>query len=127
MSETYQVDQPWVCITYLMTDAEADANQGESRAQFDCCICGEKEVVNFILPGADDPCWKTVDPEKGLPEAHRLLTRFKLAHLHPDRKGQPMMMWAKPLRNLAALGGVIDLEQLKARLEQDLSQYGQEN
>jgi hypothetical protein len=117
--EVYLKEAPWICLTYLTTDAEADA-AGTGRARFDCCICGAVQEVEFVLPAVDDPVWATVDPQKGLPEAYRLRTLFLSDHTHEGMHSNPMMEWALPLRNPAALKGGVDLGALRDRVMREI-------
>lgn len=109
-AERYDTDQPWIVWTYLSTDARTRVT-GRSAIRMECCVCGEQETVRIAIPRVGP----IPEPPGG---RHAERVRFMLAHLHPD-KGHPMS-WAKPLRNLAAMGGVIDLDLLAMRLEADL-------
>jgi hypothetical protein len=129
MIEKYLIEMPWICITYLTTDAEADANGGQGKAILDCCICGVAEEKVFTLPAEDDPVWATVDPQKGLPEAYEMRLAFQVAHLHDNGNEypDPMMIWAKPLRNMAALKGGVNLQQLRERLMAEIGKAQNES
>lgn len=115
--EMYLLDSPWIIISYLTSDAEADASGGRSRVRLECCICGQREVKDFILPAEDDPIWDVIDPREGTPEAKVIKQEFQLTHVHEDRQGKSAMLtWARPLKNPAALKGGIDVRELKQRL-----------
>lgn len=120
MLENYLIEMPWIVLTYPVSDAEADANGGQSKVIFECCICGVLEEKAFHLPPEGDPIWKTIDPKEGTPESKKLRQEFQLAHLHEDRQSDPVLTWAKPLRNPSAIWGGINLQQLKRRLLTEL-------
>jgi hypothetical protein len=110
-AERYDTDQPWICWTFLTTDARTRIT-GRSVIVMDCCVCGRKKKVSIRLPR-----FGPVPIPPGGRHAERI--RFMLDHLHPD-KPHPIA-WAKPLRNTAAHpGGGIDLDLLAMRLEADL-------
>lgn len=111
-AERYDTDQPWICWRFLSTDARTRIT-GRSTVLMDCCVCGAREKARIRIPR-----FGPVPTPSGGRHAERV--RFMLAHLHPDR-GHPMS-WAKPLRNLAAMGGTVDLEMLAMRLQADLSE-----
>lgn len=125
MHEVYLTEAPWICLTYLTTDSEADDAGGRGNARFDCCICGAQMDMEFPLPPAGDRVWATVDPRKGLPEAYHLRTLFLSDHLHEGRHANPILQWEKPLRNPAALKHGIDLEALRERLMREIGKDGQ--
>jgi len=110
-AERYDTDQPWICWQFLSTDRRTRIT-GRSVILMDCCICGESKKVSIRLPR-----FGPVPVPPGGRHAERI--RFMLAHLHPD-KPHPMA-WAKPLRNLAAHPGGINLGLLAMRLEADLA------
>jgi hypothetical protein len=111
-AERYDTDQPWICWRFLSTDARTRIT-GHSTVLMDCCVCGRREKVRIRISR-----FGPVPMPPGGRHVERL--RFMLAHLHPDR-GHPMS-WAKPLRNVAAMGGKIDLNLLAMRLEADLNE-----
>ena len=115
MLETYQTDMPWIIITYLKDDAQVNASTGDASALLECCICGKHSVVLFHLPPDDDPVWETISGE-GLPEVKEILDGFKSRHIHEDKHENPMLQWAQPLRNPAALKHGISIADLKLRL-----------
>src|SRR4051794_38747593 len=98
--ESYVIEQPWIVLTYPVTDAQADADGGRSRVVLERCACGASRTVAFTLPLKDDRVWESCDPRKGLPEYYRHRLRFQEEHLHPDRQANPVLTWARPLRNL---------------------------
>lgn len=118
--ETFFTDTPWICLTYPVSDAEADANGGKSKVILDCCICGEVKEIEFSLPAATDPIWKRIDRQKGTPEAYFIRLGFQLEHMHEGRHANPMVQWVKPLRNPAAICGGIDLAQLRERITNEI-------
>lgn len=107
-AERYDTEQPWICWTFLSTDARTRIT-GRSVILMDCCVCGRKRKVRIRLPRFGPV------PDNG---KHPERLRFMLDHLHPE-KGHPMS-WAKPLRNPFAQGG-IDLDLLAMRLQADLT------
>lgn len=119
--ETYLAAQPWIVLGYPMSDQEADANGGKSLINLECCICGVREEHSYTLPSDNDPVWASLDKRRGLAESEVILKHFQLEHLHSDKQTTPMFQWAMPLRNIEALPGGIDLEQLRKRLEQELA------
>lgn len=125
--ENYLIETPWITLTYPISDQEADANGGQSKIIFECCICGHQQEYGFVIPPINDPIWKAIDREKGLPEAYRIRCEFQRDHLHPGKHNSPVLQWAKPLRNVAALGGSVDLEQLAERLNRDLKEMADNN
>lgn len=62
-SDTFLIEQPWVILSYLLTEEEADANDGYSKIIFECCVCGVEEEKEFYLPPKHDPVWETVGPK----------------------------------------------------------------
>ena len=111
-AERYETGQPWICWRFCSTDARTRII-GRSVVAMDCCVCGARETVRIRIPR-----FGPVPIPPGGRHAERI--RFMLAHLHPDR-GHPMS-WVKPLRNIAALGGSIDLDLLAMRLQADLNE-----
>lgn len=118
--ETYLAAQPWIVLGYPMSDQEADANGGRSLINLECCICGTQEEHSYMLPPDNDPVWDNLKG-RGLIESEVILKHFQLEHLHPDKQTSPMFQWAMPLRNVQAIPGGINLEQLRQRLEQELA------
>jgi hypothetical protein len=110
-SERYDTDQPWICWTFLSTDARTRIT-GRSVVLMDCCVCGQKRKVRIRIPRVGPV------PDNG---KHVERLRFMRDHLHPE-KPHPIT-WAKPLRNLAVFGtGGLDLDLLAMRLEADLKE-----
>ena len=116
-AERYDTDQPWICWTFLSTDARTRIT-GRSVVRMDCCVCGAIQKSHIRIPR-----FGPVSAPPGGRHAERL--RFMLAHLHPD-KGHPMS-WAKPLRNPFAQPGGLDLNLLAMRLEADLTEVLRDN
>jgi hypothetical protein len=112
-------ETPWVIIGYMNTDEECDKS-GFLNYRLECCICGVIEHGCIKWPPKDDPIWNDIDPMKGLSDAYQRRTTFQLLHLHPDRQNNPILTWAKPLKNLDAIGGTVDLEALAQRLRDSL-------
>lgn len=104
----YDTDAPWICWWFLTTDRMTRIT-GRSKVQMECVICGGQETIKIKIPRFGPVVQEGKHPERA---------RFILEHMHPDR-GHPMS-WAKPLRNLAAIGNTIDLDLLAMRLEADL-------
>ena len=115
--ENYDTHQPWVIYRYGRTHDgfwppwSSSRILGIAKIGCLCCICGEERVVKAKLPRFGDP-----NPSGA---HHPERVRFLLDHLHPDRPNP--MTWAKPLRNMAAHPGGVDLEALAIRLEADLA------
>lgn len=112
----YDTEQPWICWWFLTHDLwwppwRSTRVLGRSLVLIECSICGKSERLTLRMPRLGP-----VPIPKGGKHPERV--RFMLAHLHPD-KPHPMA-WAKPLRNIAAHPGGLDLDLLKMRLEADL-------
>ena len=79
----------------------------------ECAVCGVRETITMPIPR-----FGAVPKPAGGKHPERV--RFDREHAHPDR-GHPMS-WARPLRNLAAHQGGINLGLLAARHEADLNE-----
>ena len=116
--ETYEVTQPWVIYTYGRTHDDwwpfwnSTRFLGRARIGLECCVCGHREVVTLRIPRFGS----VPEPASG---RHPERERFLAEHAHPDR-GHPMS-WARPLRNVAAHQGGLNLGLLAARLEADMN------
>ncbi len=78
----------------------------------ECMVCGHKEVAILPIPRFGP----VPEPSSG---RHPARERFLAEHAHPDR-GSPMS-WARPLRNMAAHPGGLNLDALAMRLEADIN------
>lgn len=108
-SGRYDTEEPWICWWFLSTDRETRIT-GRMRVLVECAVCGQREKLRLRIPR-----FGPVNPSG---REHPARTRFKLAHLHPDKPHA--FAWARPLLNLAAHKGGVDLDLLKMRLEADL-------
>lgn len=119
MTSTYETTQPWVIYHYGRTHDRwwppwnSTRVLGRARIVCECAVCGGREVVSFRIPRFGP----VPVPESG---RHPERERFLAEHVHPDR-GAPMS-WAKPLLNLAAHRGGMNLDALAMRLEADLNE-----
>jgi hypothetical protein len=102
MNKTYEIDQPWVVYTCLMTDAGADANGGVARINMRCAICGEHAEARIQLPPPGEP---VPAPEGG---RHAARVAFLAAHEHRLQRRAPET-WAMPLLNPAAHSDTMDI------------------
>lgn len=109
--ETYEVEQPWVIYTYPYTDAECDRRGLLAHVVMECIVCGDTE--DWTVKAGEEP-----KPQVNGYAAERV--DFLLTHRHPDR-GSPMS-WARPLRNVAAHPGGMDVDALAMRLEADINE-----
>lgn len=115
---TYETDQPWVVYHYGLTHDgywppwRSTRVLGRMKIICECAVCGHSEKLTLKMPR-----FGLIEPPKGGKHPERV--RFLLAHVHKDQP--PPMAWAKPLLNLAAYKGGLDLEALALRLEADLA------
>lgn len=114
---TFETDQPWVLYHYGRTHDRwwppwnSTRILGRACITAECIVCGHREAIWMRIPRLG-----TV-PDRG---HHPARIRFLADHAHPDR-GHPMS-WAKPLANLAAHPGGLNLDLLGARLEADINE-----
>lgn len=111
---TYEITQPWVVYRYGLTHDRwwplwnSTHIIGRAKIRMECAVCGVCETANLKIPRFG----KVPTPASG---RHPVREAFLAAHIHPDR-GAPMS-WVRPLLNLAAHEGGLDLDQLAMRLE----------
>lgn len=108
---TYETEQPWVVYHYLTTDRRTRIT-GRSVIECECAVCGERRKVRIRIPRFG----RVPAPVGG---RHPERVRFLLDHLHRGEERHPMS-WARPLLNLAAHQGGVDLDLLAMRLEAEL-------
>ncbi len=114
---TYETSQPWVVYHYLTTDRRARIT-GRSKIECECAVCGERLLVKLRIPR-----FGAISKPEGGRHVERL--RFLRDHVHAD-SGRHPMSWVRPLLNIAALTGGIDLDLLAMRLDADLAQATEE-
>lgn len=111
---TYEGNQPWVVYHYGATHDgwwpfwNSTRVLGRGRITMECAVCGVVETATIKMPRFG----KVTPPASG---RHPTREKFLAAHQHHDR-GAPMS-WAKPLLNIDAHGGLVDLDALRTRLE----------
>lgn len=111
--------QPWVLYHYGLTHDlwwpfwSSTRVLGRMRIRMECMVCGKSEAPWLRIPRLGP-----VPEPKGGRHAER--ERFLAEHRHPDR-GSPMS-WAKPLANLNAHRGGLNLDALAMRLEADMNE-----
>lgn len=121
--DTFEVTQPWVVYHYGATHDgwwpawNSTRILGRARIGMECAVCGVRETVSIRIPRLG----RVPVPAGG---RHAERERFLDEHAHPDR-GAPMS-WAKPLLNVAAHPGGLDLDGLAMRLEADLNETKEE-
>jgi hypothetical protein len=114
---TYETDQPWVVYRYGLTHDgwwplwRSTRVLGRMKIVCECAICGDRTTLALRIPR-----FGTIKPPKGGKHVARL--RYLMAHVHRDRPSP--MAWARPLLNMAAHPGGLDLDALAMRLEADL-------
>lgn len=113
--QTAEVEMPWVVYTYgRIHDSwwplwRSSKVLGRAAVGVECAVCGENSVIVAKMPRFADIGERPKHPER---------IRFMLAHIHKDR-GHPMS-WSKPLLNMNAHQGELNLDLLAMRLEADL-------
>lgn len=116
---TCEQDQPWVLYHYGRTHDHWWPFWNSTRVLGRCCIdaecmvCGDRTALWMQIPRFGP----VPEPEGG---RHPLRVAYLAEHAHPDR-GAPMS-WARPLANMHALGGRLDLDALAMRIEADLNE-----
>lgn len=116
-ASTYEKEQPWLVYHYGLTHDKwwplwnSTRVTGCAKIKAECAICGKVETISMAIPR-----FGTVPGPEGGKHPKRL--DFMYRHLHVDRPHP--MAWAKPLLNLDAHQGGIDLALLAARLEREL-------
>lgn len=119
LSETAESAQPWVIYTYGRTHDRwwplwnSTRVLGHAKIGMECMVCGRTEVARLPLPRFGP----VPEPASG---RHPERERFLREHAHPDR-GHPMS-WARPMRNMNAHAGGLDLDLFGMRLAADLNQ-----
>jgi hypothetical protein len=114
---TYETDRPWVCYHYGRTHDSwwpfwnSTRFLGRACIVAECAVCGRSEPIWMRIPRIGPVSDRGRHPRR---------ERFLAEHEHPDR-GHPMS-WAKPLLNVGAHKGGLDLDLLGARLEADLNE-----
>ena len=93
--ETYDTEQKWVVYGYFVPDWVTRV-LGRTSVRVECLVCGQREYPTLRLPRFGD----VPKPSGG---QHQERVRFKREHAHPRRAKSPFL-WARPLRNPAALG-----------------------
>jgi len=117
-TERAEETQPWVIYAYGRTHDKwwpiwsSTRLLGIARIGLECMVCGTQEVATLSIPRVG----RVPEPVSGRHEARE---RFLVEHAHPDR-GHPMS-WVRPLRNLNAHAGGLNIEQFAMRLETDLN------
>lgn len=115
--ETYEVEQPWVLYRYGYRHDQwwpfwsSTRVWGRAPAVFECMVCGNRKRVSLKIRRFGK------QPDRGY---HPVRTAYLAEHAHPDR-GAPMS-WARPLANLAAHPGGLNLDGLAMRMEADLNE-----
>lgn len=118
-TKTYLTDQPWIVIEYPLTDREADILVGEDFVLLHCAICGDRTRWDFTLPSKGDPVWDRIG-ETGHPEGRKRTDAYRIDHLHEVlQKENPLISWARPLLNPAALKAWGSLDDLKRKIEKE--------
>lgn len=114
---TYETVQPWVMYHYGRTHDRWWPVWNSTRVLGRACIVAECAVC-----GDRTPLWFRIPRLGPVPDAgrHPARVRYLAEHAHPDR-GSPMS-WAKPLANLAAHPGGLNLDALAMRLEADINE-----
>ena len=92
--ETYETDQKWMVNSFFVSDWLTRV-LGATAVRQECCICGDVSFIQLSMKR-----WGG-SPTVGL---HPLRVSNKQKHLHPELSSSPML-WARPLRNPAALRG----------------------
>jgi hypothetical protein len=110
----YDTDYPWITWRFLDTDARTRIT-GLSRIACTCAVCGRTERIALRIPR-----FGPIPAPPGGKHLERL--RFIARHFHADRPHP--MAWAKPLLNVSAHEGGLDLDLLAMRLEADLRAHG---
>jgi hypothetical protein len=114
---TAEATQPWVLYHYGRTHDgwwpiwSSTRFLGRAAIDVECIVCGDRSVVRFRMPR-----FGPVPPPVG--GRHPSRQRYLDEHAHPER-GAPMS-WARPLANLDAHPGGLDLDAMALRLEADL-------
>jgi hypothetical protein len=116
---TFEVGQPWVLYHYGQTHDRwwplwtSTHVLGRARIRMECIVCGHAETASIKIPR-----FGRVPTPQG-DGRHPVRKAFLAAHAHPDR-GAPMS-WAKPLANMEAHPGGLNLDALAMRIEADLT------
>lgn len=112
----FETAQPWVLYEYGLTHDKwwppltSTRILGRARIACECMVCGDRTVLSLRIPRVGPI------PDRG---HHPARNAYLAAHAHPDR-GHPAS-WAKPLANLAAHPGGLDLDLLAMRLDAELN------
>lgn len=118
MMRTAEHTQPWVIYTYGRTHDmwwpfwNSTRFLGRASITMSCMVCGDVTSVWYRIPRFGP----VPVPASG---RHPLREKYLADHAHEDR-GHPMS-WARPLENMNAHRGGLDLDLLGMRLEGDLN------
>jgi hypothetical protein len=113
--ENYDTNHPWVIYIYGRTHDtfwppwSSTRVLGRMAIDLECMVCGDRTRQWLRIPR-----FGIVNPSGG---HHPGRVKYLAEHAHRDR-GAPMS-WARPLRNIAAHEGGLNLDGLAMRLEAD--------
>lgn len=93
--------QPWIVIEYSGPDYAAEILSGKFYVFFQCAVCGD--ITSYIF--RKDRVW---------------FDAYRINHLHEVlQKENPLISWARPFLNPAALKAWGSPEDLKRKIEKE--------